>query len=114
MPCEEEAHRARGPLMSCGMFPELEFGLDVGLATAPHVLTGATLDDQIRLHLGHLRRCAEQPVMETVSFDVLRNDDTRGHAMSIAATRRVPISIHIPLALMNERATLRMPKCNRH
>jgi hypothetical protein len=27
--------------------------------SAPHVLTGATLDDQIRLHLGYLRRCGE-------------------------------------------------------
>jgi hypothetical protein len=74
--------------------------------SAPHVLTGATLDDQIRLRLGHLRRCGETAGGRGDRFLRCLNCATTirgGHApaVSIAANAACPISIHMPLALMN-------------
>ena len=72
---------------------------------APHVLTEATLDDQIRFHLGHVRRCGEPAgELETVSFDILiaqrRYAGVRARLVN-RSNAACPISIHMPLALMN-------------
>ena len=99
MPLREEAHRARGPLMSCGMFQELDSVLMLASRPLRTSLPERPWMTRFAFTSGTCV-AAEQPVMETVSFDVLRNDDTRGHACQ-SQQCACPISIHMPLALMN-------------